>query len=216
MSNEDTTQVEFYAVWPNLGKKFSQQLGEIRTDTAHLSPLVRGMGLDAAGDFSTLEGIEKNSIQSREWGKQGFHNKFRMHYNKTSDLLDFAYNTGTEEVPNWYTTWSISKDGFVTQQNTPTTSSNVGTGAGIFNQKTGVDLEFKSLQAFYPLSIREQTNTIDFHSGAEANTYSVLTPSVPSGGTGGIENIISNAGKVGVDFPFKAIEAGPFTVVTDT
>ncbi|KKK73481.1 hypothetical protein LCGC14_2893400, partial [marine sediment metagenome] len=116
----------------------------------------------------------------------------------------------------WYTTWWIDRDGLVTQQNTPTTASNLGPGTGIFKQKSGVDLQFKSLRAFYPLSIREQTNTIDFHTGAERNTYSVLTPAVSSGGTGGIENIISNAGKVGVDFPFKAIEAGPFTVVTDT
>ena len=34
MANEDTVQIAFYSPWPNLGKKFSQQLGEIRTDTA--------------------------------------------------------------------------------------------------------------------------------------------------------------------------------------
>ena len=219
MSNEDTTQVEFYAVWPNLGKKFSQQLGEIRTDTAHLSPLVRGMGLDAAGDFSTLEGIEKNAVQSREWGKQGFHNKFRMHYNKTDDLIDFAYNTGTEEVPNWYTTWTLSKDGFVTQQNTPTTASNLGSGPhieGLFNQKSGVDLEFKSIEAFYPLTISSTSTLVRLRSGAEANTYSSVIPSAPSGGTGGIESILADSGKVGVDFPFKAFEAGANAVITNT
>ena len=157
MANEDTVAVSFYSPWPDLGKKFSQQLGQIRTDTAHLSPLVRGMGLDAAGDFTTLDGVEKNAVQSREWGKQDNHNKFRIHYDKTNDLLDFGYNTGTEAVPNWYTTWSLDSDGFVTQQNTPTTASNIGTGVGIFKQKTGVDLEFKTLQAFYPLSIRSRT-----------------------------------------------------------
>ena len=126
MANEDTVSVDFYAPWPDFGKKFGDQLGEIRTDTAHLAPLVRGMGLDAAGDFSDLSGVEKNAVQAREWGQATFHNRFRIHYDKTNDVLDFGYNTGTEEVPNWYTTWSISKDGQVTQQNTPTTASNLG------------------------------------------------------------------------------------------
>ena len=49
MSAEDTTQIEFYSVWPDLGKKLSEQLEEIRTDTSSLNPVVRGIGLDAAG-----------------------------------------------------------------------------------------------------------------------------------------------------------------------
>jgi len=41
VANEDTVQLEFYAPWPNIGKKFSEQLGEIRTDTSALAPVVR-------------------------------------------------------------------------------------------------------------------------------------------------------------------------------
>jgi len=218
VANEDTIQGIFYAPWPNLGKKFSQQLGEIRTDTAHLAPIVRGVGLDAAGDFNTLDGIEKNAVQAWEVGDKDFHNRFRIHYDKSTTQFDIQSNTGTSEVPNWYPIWSMTQDGNVTQQNTPTTASNLGGAAdeGVFFQKSGVDLEFKSIHAFYPLSISSTGSVINFRTGAEANTYSSVTPSVSSGGTGGIESILADTGKVGVDFPFKALEAGANAVITDT
>ena len=98
-TSEDTVQVEFYSVWPDLGKKFNKQLGEIRTDTASLQPVVRGVGLDAAGDFSTLDGVAANSVQAYEIGKQDFHNKFRTHYNKDNDLFEIASNNVTTTVP---------------------------------------------------------------------------------------------------------------------
>ena len=92
MANENTVALEFYAPWPLFGKKLSEQLGEIRTDTAALFPVVRGIGLDASGDFTTLDGIEKTAIQAWEVGEQDFHNRFRMHYNKTTDVFELASN----------------------------------------------------------------------------------------------------------------------------
>ena len=214
MASEDTVEVEFYSTWPNLGKKFSQQLGEIRTDTSALKPVVRGVGLDASGDFSSLSGIAKNSVQAYEIGKQDFHNKFRTHYNKTTDVFEIAYNTGTEEVPNWYTTWWIDDDGHVTQQNTPTTASNVGAGEGWFKQKVGVDLEFKSITATSPITIVNDGNTVDVDGSALVSTYSSDRAAAPSGNADtGIEIILSDTGKTGNDLPFKALKAGPNVVI---
>ncbi len=217
MSAEDTIQPKFYSVWPNLGKKFSKQLGEIRTDTSSLAPMVRGIGLDAAGDWSDLDGIAANSVQAYEIGQQDFHNRFRIHYNKDDDLFEIASNTGTEEVPQWYTTWWIDNDGNVTQQNTPTTASNVGGGAGVFKQKVGVDLEFKSLTATSPITLTDGASTIDVDGSALVSTYSSDQAAAPSGDANvGVEIILSDTGKVGNDLPFKAIKAGPNVVVTNT
>ena len=202
--NDDTIQSQFYAPFPNLGVKLSQQWEAIRTDTAALFPIVRGVGLDADGDFSTLNGLEKCVVQAFEIGRQGFHNKYRIHYSKEDDTLELAYNDGTEAVPHFYTTWSINPDGHVLQQNTPTTASNKGTGEGVFFQKTGVDLEFKSLKVTAPLSISSTNNDITIASSAEANTASTL------GGDVGLTST-----KVGVDLPFKGLTAGVSTVLTD-
>lgn len=52
------------------------------------------------------------------------------------------------------------------------TASNVGSGAGIFKQKTGVDLEFKSLLGSSDIDITSQTDTItiDFNGTAGGDT----------------------------------------------
>jgi hypothetical protein len=214
MSAENTTQGDFYAPWPDKGKKLSFQLEEIRTDTSYLFPLVRAAGYDSAGDFTTLDGVEKAAVQAWEYGKQDFHNKFRTHYNKTKDVLELAYNNGTTAVPNWYTTWWIDGDGLVTQQNTPTTASNIGSGEGWFKQKVGVDLEFKTVTATSPITIVNDGNSIDVDGSALVSTYSSLATPAPSGDAGvGIEQIISDTGKSGNDLPFKGIGAGANIVI---
>ncbi|MGW8181744.1 MAG: hypothetical protein ACWGQW_23685, partial [bacterium] len=188
MSAEDTYQQDFYAPWPDLGKKLSFQLNEIRTDTAYLYPVVRSMGYDAAGDFTTLNGVEKAAVQAIEIGKQDFHNKFRWHYNKANDVFEIAYNNGTTTTPNWYTTWWIDGDGLVTQQNTPTTASNVGSGSGWFKQKVGVDLEFKTVTATAPITLSVGASSIDIDGSALVSTYSSEAAPAPSPDIGvGIE-----------------------------
>lgn len=54
------------------------------------------------------------------------------------------------------------------------TASNVGTGIGVYKQKTGVNLEFKSLVADKTISLTENTNDIEISSSIE---YLVLTKS---------------------------------------
>ena len=217
MSAEDTVQIEFYSIWPDLGKKLSEQLGEIRTDTASLAPVVRAVGLDASGNFSNLDGVAAAAVQAYEIGQQDFHNKFRTHYNKTSDVFEIAYNTGTSQTPNWYLIWNIDSGGSVTQTTSPTTASNVGSGKQFFKQKVGVDLEFRTLTATGVLTAVQNTNTVDLTSSAEANTYSSDQAAAPSGDAGvGVEIILSDTGKTGVNLPFKAIKAGPNVVVSNT
>ena len=208
MAAENTTKTEFYAPWPDLGKKLSQQLNEIRTDTSYLFPIVRGVGLDSDGDFTDLNGVEKAAVQAIMIGQQDFHNRFRTHYNKTSDVFEIAYNNGTAAVPNWYTTWWIDQDGNVTQQNTPTTASNVGLGEGWFKQKVGVDLEFKTITATSPIVLVNDGDSLDVDGSALVSTYSSDAPAAPSGDANvGVEIVLSDTGKVGNDLPFKALKA---------
>jgi hypothetical protein len=207
--NDTTTQVEFYAPWPDYGRPLNQQWGEIRHDMAALAPLVRGAGLDSDGDFSTLDDVEKTALQAWELGEDGFHNKIRHFWNKDTDTLEIQANVppGTEQAPHWYTVWAVGDDGQVTQQTTPTTASNVGTGAEVFKQKTGVDLQFRTIKATGVLAVAENSLDLTLTSTAEANTAR------SDGGTSLVKT------KDGVILPFKGITAGEnmeFTIGADS
>jgi hypothetical protein len=79
------------------------------------------------------------------------------------------------------------------------TGSNVGTGDGVFKQKTGVDLEFKTLIGGTNVSIANNTNdlTINATGTGEVNTAS-------NAGTG--EGVFKN--KVALDLVFRTLVAG--------
>jgi len=79
------------------------------------------------------------------------------------------------------------------------TASNIGTGDGVFKQKTGVNLEFKSLIAGTNLSIVNNPNdlTINATGTGEVNTAS-------NAGTG--EGVFKN--KVALDLVFRSLVAG--------
>ncbi len=80
------------------------------------------------------------------------------------------------------------------------TASNLGTGQGLFKQKSGVDLQFYSLtssDSSVDIDLITQDNVIDLKSTGEANTASNV------GGQTGLFK-----GKTGVDLEFKTLEAG--------
>ena len=80
------------------------------------------------------------------------------------------------------------------------TASNLGTGQGLFKQKTAEDLEFYSLtssDSSVDIDLITQDNVIDLKSTGEANTASNV------GGQTGLFK-----GKTGVDLEFKTLEAG--------
>ncbi len=84
------------------------------------------------------------------------------------------------------------------------TASNVGGGEGIFKQKTGVDLEFKTLVAGSNITLTPGTDSI--------------TISTPPGETNTASNVGTGAGvfkqKTGVDLEFKSLVASGSAVIT--
>mgnify|MGYP003313209706 CR=1 FL=1 len=86
------------------------------------------------------------------------------------------------------------------------TASNIGAGDGVFAQKTGVDLQFKSLVAGTNITLNAGANdiTIDATGGSgEVNTASNL-------GSG--EGVFAQ--KTGVDLEFKSLTAGTNITLT--
>ena len=86
------------------------------------------------------------------------------------------------------------------------TGSNVGTGDGVFKQKTGVDLEFKTLIGGTNVNLTNNPNdlTIDVPSVGEDNTSSNV-------GTG--DGVFKQ--KTGVDFEFKTLIGGTNVTITN-
>lgn len=80
------------------------------------------------------------------------------------------------------------------------TASNAGAGDGVFKQKSGVDLEFKSLTAGTNITLTPSADEIQI--SAAGGSGEVNTASNVGGQTGLFK------GKTGVDLEFKTLEAG--------
>lgn len=85
------------------------------------------------------------------------------------------------------------------------TSSNLGAGTGVYAQKSGVDLQLKSLKASGSVSLSSTSTEITITGSGEANTTS-------NSGTG--EGTIAKA-KSGVDLPLKSLKAGSNVTITN-
>lgn len=83
------------------------------------------------------------------------------------------------------------------------TASNVGSGSGVFKQKSGVDLQFKSLIGTSPVTVTANANDLTISSTAEANTASNV---------GAGSHVFKQ--KSGVDLQFRSIVAGSGISVT--
>lgn len=129
-----------------------------------------------------------------------------------SASVTIASNYGIKGFWTDGTNWFI-KDEYpaVAGSGETNTASNVGTGEGsVFKQKTGVDLEFKTLKQGSGITITNNASdvTIAASSSGETNTAS----NVGTGGVGVFKQ------KTGVDLEFKKINAGSskITITDDT
>jgi len=112
-------------------------------------------------------------------------------------LLLYDSTSGTHKNVDWSQLPGAGGGGEVN------TASNVGGANGIFYQKSGVDLEFRSLSAGTNINILSATTTLTISTTAEANTASNL-------GSGfGVF-----AQKSGVDLQFKSFSAGTNVTLT--
>ena len=105
---ETTEEATFYSPWPLFGRRFSSQLDEGRHNFEALHPVVRAVGLD---DDNTSTALKNKAVQSVEIGEDGFHNKYRMFWDKDNDTFRIQENIGTTDVPSWDDRLTIGSSG---------------------------------------------------------------------------------------------------------
>jgi len=105
---ETTQEATFYSPWPLFGRRFSSQLDEGRHNFEALHPLVRAAGLD---DDNVATALKNQAVQSWEIGEDGFHNKYRMFWDKDNDTFRIQENSGTTGVPSWVDKLIIDSSG---------------------------------------------------------------------------------------------------------
>jgi len=103
---ETTEQATFYTPWPLFGRRFSSQLDESRHNSEALHPLVRAAGLDGLSSP-----LKDHAVQSWEVGEDGFHNKYRLFWDKDNDTFRIQENIGTTDVPSWDDRLTIGSSG---------------------------------------------------------------------------------------------------------
>lgn len=87
------------------------------------------------------------------------------------------------------------------------TASNVGSGAGIFQTKSGVDLRFKSLVGSGLLTVTEQLETLTLDVEAVSNIAFTGSNGIQIGGT----SVVTSTGTVNVSLTNTGVSAGSYT-----
>jgi len=125
-------------------------------------------------------------------------------------LIDQGTVYNNDIVQNQSGSWNIANDGKAGGgSGEVNTASNVGGQAPIFKQKTGVDLEFRSLQGGGATTVTQTGDTITI-SSTDTNTGEANTNS-NAGATGA--GLVKT--KVGVDTPIKRLKAGTNISLTE-
>ena len=125
-------------------------------------------------------------------------------------LIDQGTVYNNDIIQNQSGTWNIANDGKAGGGGGEVnTASNVGGQTPIFKQKTGVDLEFRSIQGSGATTVTQTGDSITI-SSTDTNTGEVNTNS-NAGATGA--GLVKT--KVGVDTPIKRIKAGTNITLTE-
>lgn len=125
-------------------------------------------------------------------------------------LIDQGTVYNNDIIQNQSGTWNIANDGKAGGGGGEiNTASNVGGQVPVFKQKTGVDLEFRSLQGSGATTVTQTGDTITI-SSTDTNTGEVNTNS-NAGATGA--GLVKT--KVGVNTPIKRLTAGANVSLTE-
>ena len=171
-------KVKKYKVWPTLLSGKGQILREIKlTTTANEA---NNSGITSAINVGIGFGVYKQQV--------GTELQFKS--------LRAGSNITISAIPGGDTIIISS-----TATGEVNTAINIGGGEGVFAQKVGVDLEFKSLIGGTNINISSTSDEVTLSTTAEANTAS---------------NVGTGAGvfkqKTGVDFEFRRINSNDFSV----
>ena len=87
------------------GKPLNLQWGLSRTNTSETKALVRGSFQDVENNVDSLNALR--ALIGQAYGEQGFDNRYRFIYNKTTKEFCAQRNTNTEAVPVFEDVWCI-------------------------------------------------------------------------------------------------------------
>lgn len=159
--------------------------------------------------MNTAANVKMTSTQDiRFGGSDGFINTGRM-WVESKDAFSVALTASWANLTTYGNLQDVEKNAIIFTEQAPlaepaiadpTTASNVGTGSGLYKQKTGVNLEFRSLVAGSNITLTQNTNDVTIAASGSANITGTDGEVVTKSGANGVTatNVVAGSSYLSV------------------